>query len=352
MSINNTRQESEVLWNKEKEQEILHSIRTGLSLRKEIEKIVDQIWEKEFDGIWFIGIGGTYASAMQAEVYMRGRSTLPVYAENAAEFTTTGNKRFTARSAVIFSSVSGETQEMIAMVRKVREIGGTIFSFIDTPDSTLTHSDMYDYLIVSPKNEQLKFYMVCQYLIYKNREFPEYEDYCLNMEEYLPQALAETGKEADAWAKEFAQKITAQLRKAPDMPFYLVASGNQYGAVYSHGMCYWEEQLWIRTRVCSCQEFFHGMLEVITRDTPVILYMGEDEQRPLAERVARFLPKVCGNYTIIDTREYPLTGIREEYRGSISHLVMRAVNDRIDAWLEYDLDHPLSTRRYYRQFEY
>ena len=88
------------------------------------------------------------------------------------------------------------------------------------------------------------------------------------------------------------------------------------------------------------------------RDTPVTLFMGEDEQRPLAERVAAFLPKVCENYTIIDTKEFPLTGISKEYRGSISHLVMHAINNRVDAYMELFLRHPLSIRRYYRQFEY
>ena len=77
-----------------------------------------------------------------------------------------------------------------------------------------------------------------------------------------------------------------------------------------------------------------------------------DEQRPLAERVARFLPRVCGNYTIIDTRELPMKGISPEFRGSISHLMMHAVNNRVDAYLELFLRHPLSIRRYYRQFEY
>ena len=94
------------------------------------------------------------------------------------------------------------------------------------------------------------------------------------------------------------------------------------------------------------------MQEIIVRDTPVTLFMGEDEQRPLAERVAAFLPKVCENYTIIDTKEFPLEGISPEYRGSLSHLVMHAVNNRVDAYMELFLRHPLSIRRYYRQFEY
>ena len=80
--------------------------------------------------------------------------------------------------------------------------------------------------------------------------------------------------------------------------------------------------------------------------------MGEDEQRPLAERVARFLPRVCGNYMIIDTKQFELPGISPRYRGTISHLVMHGVNNRVDAYLELFLRHPMSIRRYYRQFDY
>ena len=146
--------------------------------------------------------------------------------------------------------------------------------------------------------------------------------------------------------------INDVLKEHPDLPHYFVGCGNQYGATYSYAMCYWEEQMWIRTKSISAPEFFHGMQEIIVEDTPVTLFIGEDEQRPLAERVARFLPKVCGNYTIIDTKEFELKGISEEYRGSISHHVMRAVNARVDAYMELFLRHPLSVRRYYRQFDY
>ena len=57
------------------EQAQIDSVNGALALRPQIEKIIDQIWEEGFDGIYFIGIGGTYASSMQVEVYMRGRSS-------------------------------------------------------------------------------------------------------------------------------------------------------------------------------------------------------------------------------------------------------------------------------------
>lgn len=330
----------------------LDSVNGALALRGQIESIIDKIWDEGFDRIFFMGIGGTYASAMQAEVYMRGRSALDVYAENAAEYLSTGNKRLTGRSVVIYSSVSGNTLEMVDMVAKAKAQGARVLAFIDTPGSALTQEGQWDHLVVYPKNEQLKFYMAANYLMYKNGEFADYGRYNQEMEASLAQGLVEIEKAADKWAYEFAKSKAAFLKERPDLPHYFIGAGNQWGATYSYAMCYWEEQMWIRTKSISCAEFFHGTMEIITADTPVTLFIGEDEQRPLAERVAQFLPKVCGNYTIIDTKELPMPGISAEFRGSISHLLMHAVNNRVDAYLEYFLRHPLSIRRYYRQFAY
>ncbi len=332
------------------EQKQINSVNGGLALRGEIERVVDEIQEKGFDGIYFIGIGGTWASSLQAEVYMRGRSALPVYVENAAEFITTGNKRFTKDSIVIFSSVTGNTEEMVKAVEKAKEIGAKVFGFVDKAEAEIVK--LCDWCISYPENEQLKFYMTANRLMYNNGEFPEYDRYNKEMEEHLAEALVNVEKKADAWAAEYAKEVYAYVKANPDMPHYFVGSGNQWGATYSYAMCYWEEQLWIRTKSITCAEFFHGMLEVVEAETPVTLFMGEDSQRPLAERVAGFLPKVCKNYVVIDSKDYELEGISTEFRGSLSHLVMHAVNNRVDAHLEDEFKHPMVIRRYYRQFEY
>ena len=94
------------------------------------------------------------------------------------------------------------------------------------------------------------------------------------------------------------------------------------------------------------------MFEVIDRDTPVTVFVGEDSQRALSERVANFIPKICSNYNIIDTKDYELKGISEEFRGHLSHLLMRAITKRIDVHIERLNCHPMEIRRYYRQLEY
>ena len=328
------------------EQKQIESVNGALALRGEIERIVDEIYDTGFDGIYWIGIGGTYASAMQAEVYMRGKTKLPVYVDNAAQFITTGNPRFTKRSVMIISSVTGNTAEMVEAVKKAKKTGARVFGFIDRQEADL--AKMCDYCISYPANEQLKFFMTANRLMYRNGEFPKYDQYNKEMETHLARALAEVEKAADAFGKEFAQK------HCEDPIHYFVGAGIQWGSTYSYAMCYWEEQHWIRTKSIAAEEFFHGMLEIVDKNTAVTVFLGEDEQRPLAERVAAFLPKICGNYTLIDAKDYAehLEGISEEFRGSISHLVTHAVTQRIDAHMEVINRHPVDIRRYYRQLEY
>ena len=171
-------------------------------------------------------------------------------------------------------------------------------------------------------------------------DFPQYEQQYAEYDRYLPQALVETEKAADDFGRTFAE------RHCNDAMHYFVGAGNQYGSTYSYAMCYW------RSKSIHAAEFFHGTLEIVDKDTPVTLFMGEDAQRPLSERVKNFLPRVCGNYTIIDAADYPLTGISPAFRGDISHLVTHAVTQRIDAHMEQINRHPMEIRRYYRQFPY
>lgn len=326
-------------------QERLDNINGALKLRSQIEKIVDDICDKGYKNICFLGIGGTLASSYQAHIHMKEYSEIEVFYQSAAEYLTTGNKRLKKDTVVIISSVSGTTKEMVEVVNKLNEnVGCDIIGFIDTKDSTLTKT--VTHCITYPLNEQLKFFMVADRFMFNNGEFDEYNDLYKEFDEKLAKALVDVEEESDEFALEFAQK------HCEDKIHYFVGAGNQYGATYAYAMCYWEEQHWIRTKSIHSAEFFHGMFEIVDKNTPVTLYIGEDSQRPLSERVANFLPKVCANYTIIDTKNFKLNNIKDEYRKHISHLVMHSINTRIDIHMEKINCHPMTIRRYYRQFDY
>lgn len=322
----------------------VNSVNGALKLRSEVEKIVDEVWEKGFDSIYYLGIGGTYASSMQAVTYINGKSNLPVYVQHAAEYYTTGNKRLTEKSVVILSSVTGTTQEVVKAIKEIKKVGATVISFVDLPNTPL--ADAGDYLITYSGNEQLKFFMTADRLMYRNGEFDDYEDYYKELDAHLAIGLVETEKAADQFGREFAEK------HRHDAMHYFIGAGNQWGGVYSYAMCYWEEQSWLPSKSIHAAEFLHGTLEIVEETTPVTLFIGEDEQRSLSERVANFLPRICANYTIIDSKDYNLEGISEKYRGRLSHLIAHCVTQRIDAHVEKLNCHPLDIRRYYRQFDY
>lgn len=322
----------------------VNSVNGALKLRSEVEKIVDEVWEKGFDSIYYLGIGGTYASSMQAVTYINGKSNLPVYVQHTAEYYTTGNKRLTEKSVVILSSVTGTTQEVVKAIKEIKKVGATVISFVDLPNTPL--ADAGDYLITYSGNEQLKFFMAADRLMYRNGEFDDYEDYYKELDAHLAIGLVETEKSADEFGREFAEK------HRHDAMHYFIGAGNQWGGVYSYAMCYWEEQSWLPSKSIHAAEFLHGTLEIVEETTPVTLFIGEDEQRSLSERVANFLPRICANYTIIDSKDYNLEGISEKYRGRLSHLIAHCVTQRIDAHVEKLNCHPLDIRRYYRQFDY
>ena len=91
-----------------------------------------------------------------------------------------------------------------------------------------------DWCISYPANEQLKFFMLANYLMYKNGEFPEYERYNAEMEAALPETLVEIEKSVDDWAAEYAHAKYLQHKANPDLPHYFIGAGTQWGATYSY----------------------------------------------------------------------------------------------------------------------
>ena len=314
-------------------QKLVNSMTGALKLRSQINNVIDPLFKKGIDNICWLGIGGTYASGMQANIHMKERSALETFYQNAAEYVVTGNKRIT-----------GNTKEMVDAVKKLNKTGATILGFMDDPKAKL--ASMLTYCISYPENEQLKFFMVGDRLMYLNGEFSDYDEFYQEMDAHFAQDIADIEENADEFAQKFAEK------HHDDEIHYFVGAGNQWGATYSYAMCYWEEQHWIRTRAVEAAEFFHGMFEVVDRDTPVTVYVGEDSQRQLSARVAKFLPEICGNYTIIDSKDYDLPGFSEKYRGTLSPFVFHAINNRIDVHIEHLNRHPMDIRRYYRCLDY
>ena len=100
-----------------------------------------------------------------------------------------------------------------------------------------------------------------------------------------------------------------------------IGSGALWGETILFSMCILEEMQWKRTRYITSADFFHGTLELVEPGVPVFLFMGEDENRKLDERVRAFLNRgVTGDtdINVIDTAEFAIPGLRRVPRHRVS----------------------------------
>ena len=131
-----------------------------------------------------------------------------------------------------------------------------------------------------------------------------------------------------------------------------VGSGNTWGETYCFAMCVLEEMQWIATKSIHAAEFFHGTVEMTEKDMSFVLLKGEDETRPLVDRVEKFVRKYSDVVEVFDTKDFELNGVSENMRKYISPMVMATQLERVSAHLENVTGHSLDIRRYYRTVEY
>ena len=124
------------------EKKQLDSVQGALALRPQIEAIVDSVCREGFRNLCWLGIGGTYASCLQAEVHMRERTALDVFSVNAAEYLTTGDRRVGKGTVVVVSSVTGSTVEMVDGVKKAQAAGAKVLGFIDVETTELARMEI------------------------------------------------------------------------------------------------------------------------------------------------------------------------------------------------------------------
>ena len=98
-------------------------------------------------------------------------------------------------------------------------------------------------------------------------------------------------------------------------------------------------------------EFFHGTLELVEKETTILMLYGEDASRPQMDRVYRFASQITDDIMIFDTRKVELP-VAEEYRQYLAPLVIYSLLERFSCHLEDVRGHSLNMRRYYRQFDY
>jgi fructoselysine-6-P-deglycase FrlB-like protein len=144
--------------------------------------------------------------------------------------------------------------------------------------------------------------------------------------------------------------MAAALAKEPVI--YVLGAGPAEDVARCLSMCYLQEMQWLHSGAFNANEFFHGAFEVVTDQNEVILFLGQDHSRPIAERARTFLDKYSRRAWTVDLADLALPGVPAAYRGEVGSLVLGALASRIAQHFEAVTGHDLDTRRYMHKVEY
>jgi fructoselysine-6-phosphate deglycase len=322
----------------------------AVGLAPAIRRAIGERLEAGATNVFFAGSGGVAFLALPAARLLQTSSAFPTFTEMGAELIVQGNVNLGPGSIVIAPSVSGTTKEAIATLEYAQSKGATVITLTGTAGTPLAEradinlqNDCAD--DTSSENYLLQTLLIALSIMDARGEIADF-DRIVGELATLPELLVGAKEQFEPRAAELAQELREEQNH-----IITSAGGSWYEAAY-YGMCILEEMQWIWTRPVHASDFFHGTLELVEKDTSVILLKGEGDTRELTDRVEAFVPTVSEKLRVIDSKDFALPGISDDVRALVSPVVFAAVLERLSAHLEVVRDHPLTTRRYYRRVSY
>ncbi|WP_309081445.1 SIS domain-containing protein [Zhihengliuella sp.] len=328
------------------ENDFRNQLASAVALRPRIEQLVDELLARGVDNVLLVGAGGTYSQMWPYELLARERSTLSVRSAIAAELVVTGDALLGESTVAVFTSVTGTTEDVVRAIEYVQAAGATTVAFTGYPESPIATA--VDHALVSePKTWpfDMQLLLFVGRLLERRGEFDGYASLADELVN-LPEAMVSVARQAEPMAEAFAE-----AHRDTDY-YFLIGGGPLWAFTYLYSMCILEEMQWIRTTRVHSAEFFHGSLELLEKDTAVLVFQGEDRTRPLTDRAENFVKRISEDVTVFDTRNYVLEGFSPENRALIAPIVLDTIMGRVSKHLERVRDHSLDLRRYYRVLQY
>lgn len=329
------------------------TISGALAQRARVSSIVAEAASGGLKSVFFVGCGGSlYDSSPIGDVMAaRGRSVV-AYRMDSGEFFYDPPAALGRDSLVVVGSHTGTTPETIKAIQVARaRCARAVLAITRDPGSPLAtsadHAFTYgsEHTVWEPKQVYLA-QIGHGVLLASGDESQADHDAALDAYSGLAGAILDAIAASDDYLAELATAL------ASEPVIYVLGAGPAEDVARCLSMCYLQEMQWLHSAAFNANEFFHGAFEMVTDQTGVMLFLGQDHSRPIAERARAFLDKYAGRAWTVDLADLALPGIPEAYRGEVGPLVLGALASRIAQHFEAVTGHDLNIRRYMHKVEY
>ena len=318
----------------------------------QVRQILSALKGKTFAQLYFVACGGSsalmYPSKYFTDCYSKNLNS-EYY--NANEFIYLSPAALGENSLVITCSQEGKTPETVAAAKFAKSKGATVIALAMREGTPLQQESdyfvLYGYYNTCPAIETSYgvMYMLTAGIVEQRENIPLFEGVVKSLTQATPIVKA-----AIEQFRPLADEFAHSCKDANVL--YSLASGPDYSQSYVFCNCYMMEMQWINAIPIHAGEFFHGPFEIIEKNSPVILLMGQSRSRFLEERALTFCQRYTDKLFIIDTKEVDFKNIDEEYREVVALLVLNNVCRLFSQTIAVVRDHSLDIRRYMHLVEY
>ncbi|VXB35215.1 Putative glucosamine-fructose-6-phosphate aminotransferase [Microbacterium sp. 8M] len=295
------------------------------------------------DRVYLVGAGGSLSGLQAAQYVLDRESALPVASVNSDEFSYRASPGVGPGALVIVLSAAGTTAESVAAAAWAQERGAAVVAVTLKADGPLAQAVTTAFISRGGDGNQVVLQLLALAVLAR-----EGRDVRARLD-----ALTALPEATEAALRGFEPLAAAIAEDMKDVPMtYLIASGPLQGMGSTFTSCFLQEMQWMHASTINANEFFQGPFEVFDKQTKSILFLGEDETRPMAERAERFLDQYSGTTHKIDSRHLDLPGVPANQRGFTAPLVFYPMMFRLAENYASVRGYALEGRRYMWQFAY
>jgi fructoselysine 6-phosphate deglycase len=320
--------------------DIEQKLQETIDQRPAIDAVITDVVSKGFDNVWFVGAGGSLICSYPAHYLLQRKAGFPAFQLQSDELNCSTPALMGPRSLVVLASYTGTTKETVAAAKTAKAAGATVIAV------ARQGSPLAEAVDVAFKGRSDVFEVLVAYSLLQATG-ADIDTVALDA------ALSALPKAALSAVEESEEKLRGIAGALKDEPIvFSLGSGPNYGWAYGMAMCYLQEMQWKQAVSFNAGEFFQGAFEMVTEDTAVLLWLGDDASRPMGERAKTFIETYTRKSHVIDIRDLTLPGIPAEARGDVASLVLYDIAGRLAQQFEAVRGHHLDQRRYMFRVQY
>jgi len=325
-------------------------IQTGAArTASEAASLVSSLAQSGSTNLFFLGTGGAGILMEPAAHLLQSMSRFPTFLEKPAELVRQGSVHLGPNSVVVIPSRSGNTKESLEALIYCQDQGASVVTLTAHADSLLAQGADHNFTTFADDDTSSESFYIQSLAVASailsavdGQDQSDFNDVLDRFAELLLGVKTQIEPSAESVAQFLASH-----------PSHIVTgAGSTWPGAHYYAMCILEEMQWIPTRPVHASDFFHGTLELVDANSSIVIFKGEDLTRTLTDRVEAFARTLTEHILVIDTKDFSLPGLSDPSRSWMSPMVLATALERISAHLEIIRNHPLTSRRYYRQIEY